>query len=226
MPAAAVFSSKAAVAYAELRSRILAGELAPDGRLAQEELAHAMGMSITPLREAIRQLASEGLVTVVAHRDVRVSGVSADEARSLLEVRLSLEPAATRLAAERRDDEDLQRIAELAERLLPVNRRTGDEAVAAHRDFHRAVYRACGNDIMVRMLDEVWDKSERYRRLGLDLPAGDEPRVADLEEHHELVRLLRAGDADAAERLARRHVAHSLSASVPAALAQRPPQPV
>jgi len=219
MAGPAVFSSKAAWAYAHLRRQILDGDLAPDARLAQEELAESLGMSVTPLREAVRLLASEGLLTVVAHRDVRVSAVSADEARDLLETRLSLEPAATRLAAERRDDEDLLRISEAAERLLPVNRQSGEEAVAAHRAFHAAVYRASHNEVMIRMLDDVWDKSDRYRRLGLALPGGDAPRTDDLREHHDLVALIRDGDADGAERLARRHVAHSLSATVPAALA-------
>lgn len=214
----AVFSSKAAVAYTELRRRILSGELAPMSRLAQDELAGSLGMSVTPLREAIRQLSSEGLVDVVAHRDVRVSAVSADEARNLLEARLALEPAATRLAALRRDDDDLKRIDAAAERLLPVNRQSGEEAVAAHRAFHAALYRASHNDVLTRLLDDVWDKSDRYRRLGLALPGGDEPRTDDLEEHHRLAALVRRGEAGAVEDLSRQHVAHSLSASVPAAL--------
>ncbi|GAB3598114.1 GntR family transcriptional regulator [Microbacterium tumbae] len=212
------------MAYAALRGRILDGQLAPGSRLAQDELAAGLGMSITPLREAIRQLASEGLVAVVAHRDVRVSTASASEASDLLETRLALEPSATRLAAARRDDEDLARMAEAAGRLVPVTREGGEHAVAAHRDFHRAVYLASRNDVMIRMLDDLWDKSDRYRRLGLALPGGDEPRIDDLQEHHELLALVRAGDEDGAEGLARRHVAHSLSASVPEALAHDDPQ--
>jgi DNA-binding GntR family transcriptional regulator len=173
-----------------------------------------MGMSITPLREAIRQLASEGLVVMAAHRDVRVAEVSADEARQLLQVRLALEPSATRLAAEQRTDESLSSMAAAAERLLPVNRQSGEEAIQAHSAFHRAVYGASGNRVMIRMLDDVWDKSDRYRRLGLSLPEGGTPRTRDLEQHHEILSLVTSGDGAGAERLARTHVEKSLAVAV------------
>ena len=213
MPPTAIFSSKGALAYAELRRLILTAELAPGARLSQDEFAESMGMSITPLREAVRQLASEGLVTMSPHRDVRVSAVSADEARQLLEVRLSLEPSATRLAAERRTDEQLRAMTEAADRLLPVNRRTGEEAIEAHRAFHQAVHAASGNDVMIRMLDDLWDKSDRYRRLGLTLPEGDAPRTQDLAQHHELLQLITDGDGTGAEELARAHIVQSLAAT-------------
>ncbi|WP_404437096.1 GntR family transcriptional regulator [Microbacterium aerolatum] len=218
MPPTAIFSSKGALAYAELRRLILTAELAPGARLSQDEFAESMGMSITPLREAVRQLASEGLVTMSPHRDVRVSAASADEARQLLEVRLSLEPFATRLAAERRTDAQLRAMTEAADRLLPVNRRTGEEAIEAHRAFHQAVHAASGNDVMIRMLDDLWDKSDRYRRLGLTLPEGDAPRTEDLKQHHELLGLITAGDGPGAEVLSRAHIAHSLASTVLAVL--------
>ncbi|WP_259062883.1 GntR family transcriptional regulator [Microbacterium sp. AK031] len=210
----AMFSSKAALAYSELRRLILTGELPPGVRLSQDELADSMDMSITPLREAIRQLGSEGLVVMAAHRDVRVSEVSADEARQLLQVRLALEPYATRLAAEHRTDESLSIMSTAAERLLPVNRQSGEEAIQAHRAFHRAVYVASGNRVMTRMLDEVWDKSDRYRRLGLSLPEGDSPRTRDLKQHHEILSVVTSGDGAGAERLARTHVEQSLAVTV------------
>src|SRR5262245_42994434 len=101
MSSANVFSSKGEVAYAELRGRILSGALRPGSRLEQNELAGDLGMSLTPLREAIRRLSSEGLIHLDAHRDARVAGMSAAEARQLFEVRLSLDPTAARYAAQR-----------------------------------------------------------------------------------------------------------------------------
>ena len=85
-----VFSSKSDVAYHELRRMILSGELAAGSRLAQYVLAEQLGMSITPLREAIRRLNSEGLIELDNHKDARVSTISAPEARELFEVRLAL----------------------------------------------------------------------------------------------------------------------------------------
>ena len=89
-----VFSSKSDVAYHELRRMILGGELPAGSRLAQYVLAEQLRMSITPLREAIRRLSSEGLIELDNHKDARVSTISAPEARELFEVRLALDPAA------------------------------------------------------------------------------------------------------------------------------------
>ncbi|MFJ5838015.1 GntR family transcriptional regulator [Streptomyces shenzhenensis] len=215
------FLSKSDLAYAELRSQILSGSLAAGSRLAQYDLAESLNMSITPLREAIRRLSSEGLVTVETHRDVRVSAMNSDEARQLFEVRLSLDPTAAELAAARRTDADIAAMRAAVESLLPVTRQWGEEALTAHRTFHRTVYRASHNDVLIRLLDDLWDKSDRYRRLGLELPPGDEPRTRDLEEHHRLVEFIVDREADRAARLMRDHISHSLTASAISALEDR-----
>lgn len=216
-----VFSSKGSLAYSELRQLILSGNLEPGSRISQYELAEKMQMSITPLREAIRRLSSEGLISMDTHRDSRVATMSASEARQLLEVRLSLEPSATELAAHRRTDADIAAIHAAAEKLLPVTRVWGEDAIIAHREFHRAVYVASHNDVMIKLLDDLWDKSDRYRRIGLELPSGEEPRTIDLKQHHQLVDLVVAGDGLAAAELARTHIANSLTALVTGALAER-----
>jgi DNA-binding GntR family transcriptional regulator len=221
MTSANVFSSKSDVAYAELRRLILAGALPPGSRLAQYELAGAMNMSITPLREAIRRLSSEGLIDLETHRDARVASMSATEARQLFEVRLSLDPSAAALAAQRRTDTDIAAMRAAVARLLPVTRAWGEEALTAHRAFHRALYLASHNDVMIRMLDDLWDKSDRYRRVGLELPPGDEPRTRDHREHHELFDLIVAGDATGAAALMHEHIERSLTSSAIDALEKR-----
>ncbi|WMI56486.1 GntR family transcriptional regulator [Streptomyces rochei] len=216
-----LFVSKSDYAYAELRGQILSGALPAGTRLAQYDLAESLNMSITPLREAIRRLSSEGLVTVETHRDVRVSTMSSDEARQLFEVRLSLDPTAAELAARRRTDEDIAVMRSAVARLLPVTRQWGEEALTAHRAFHQALYRASHNDVLIRLLDDLWDKSDRYRRLGLELPPGDEPRTRDLQEHHQLVDLVEDGRAAEAAQLMRDHITHSLTATAISALEDR-----
>jgi DNA-binding GntR family transcriptional regulator len=180
-----------------------------------------MQMSITPLREAIRRLSSEGLITMDTHRDSKVADMSAAEARELLEVRLSLEPSATELAAYRRTDADVALIRAAAEKLLPVTPVWGEDAIIAHRDFHRAVYTASHNATLIKLLDDLWDKSDRYRRIGLELPSADEPRTIDLNQHHQILELVIAGDGPGAADLARTHIANSLTASVTGALQER-----
>lgn len=216
-----VFSSKGALAYGELRRRIVSGELAPGSRLSQYELAEELGMSITPLREAIRRLASEDWVEMDTHRDVRVAPMSSDEARELLEARFSLEPAATELAAARRTERDIEAMRAAADALLPVTRTWGEDAIIAHRDFHRSIYVASHNNVMIRLLDDLWDKADRYRRIGLELPAGAEPRTLDLNQHFELLELVIAGDGAAAAELERTHIRNSLGAAVTGTLEHR-----
>jgi DNA-binding GntR family transcriptional regulator len=216
-----VFSSKGGLAYTELRRRITSGELPPGSRLSQYDLADELGMSITPLREAIRRLASEEWVEMDTHRDVRVAPMSADEARQLLEVRYSLEPSATELAALRRTDREVAAMRAAADDLLPVTRTWGEDAIAAHRAFHRAIYVASHNTVMIRLLDDLWDKADRYRRIGLELPAGAEPRTIDLNQHYELLELVIKGDSAAAADLVRAHIRNSLGAKVTGALEDR-----
>lgn len=209
-----VFSSKGDVAYSELRRRILLGDLAAGSRVAQYELAKAMDMSITPIREALRRLSSEGLVELDAHRDVRVAGVSAAEGRELLEIRVAIEPMAVALAAARRTDADLAAMRAAAATLLPVTRQWGEDAIVAHSAFHRAVYLASHNVSMIRLLDDLWAKSDRYRRLGLELPPGNEPRTVDHRQHGEILDLVIAQDAEGAAALTRTHIENSLTGAV------------
>ena len=106
---AELYSTKSDFAYLTLRHRILSGEFAPGQVLNQATLARTIGISTTPLREALRRLKSEGLVELGAHRDARVTDLSAEEARDLLEIRRSLDPLAAALAAERRTTADITR---------------------------------------------------------------------------------------------------------------------
>ncbi|WP_226967248.1 FCD domain-containing protein [Streptomyces phaeolivaceus] len=93
------------------------------------------------------------------------------------------------------------------------------------RAFHETVYRASHNDILIRLLEDLWDKSDRYRRLGLELPPGDEPRTRDLEEHHRLVDLIADHRAERAAQLMRDHITHSLSTTAIGALEDREGRP-
>ncbi|MBD3007101.1 GntR family transcriptional regulator [Streptomyces sp. 5-10] len=89
--------------------------------------------------------------------------MNSDEARQLFEVRLSLDPTAAELAATRRTDDDIAALRAAVDNLLPVTRQWGEEALTAHRTFHQALYRASHNDILIRLLDDLWDKSDRHR---------------------------------------------------------------
>ncbi len=203
--------TKADYAYGEVRERIMSGALPQGATVSQEALAAELNVSTTPLREAMRRLASEGLVLLDAHRDARVAPLTAVEARSLFEIREQLDPLAVRLAAERRDDADTASIREAAASLEPLDAGSGLAALEAHRAFHTALYRASHNDLLIGLLDGLWDKADRYRRAALETRE-DSPddRARVQAEHQAMMTAVLDGDPDAAERHMRSHVANSL----------------
>lgn len=192
------YNSKADAAYAAIRSRILDGTLVASEALNQEQLAAQLGVSTTPLREALRRLESEGLVLVQPHRDVVVAPLDADEMVSLYEVREVLDSFAARLAAERYDERDQSEM-EAASRQL---RDPQIDPVDANRAFHAALYRASHNEVLIGLLDKLWDKSDRYRRAISGIARDD----SVVQSHVELLHTVLKRDADRAYQLMREHI--------------------
>jgi DNA-binding GntR family transcriptional regulator len=223
---AGLYATKSDFAYTRIREGILSGELAPGTVLQQSLLAKTYGISTTPLREALRRLKSEGLVELDAHRDARVAPLTAEEARDLLEVRLSLDPLAAALAAERRTRDDIVRVRELVKLVKPLQSNPGMYELGSHRAFHQAVYEASHNDLLVSTLDSLWDKADRYRRLGLEVVRSQQERDAKDREHHELVEAVVSGDADRAAEVMRQHISTSLGARAATRLGAAPTQPL
>ena len=207
--------TKSEYAYGAVRERILSGALPHGAPVSQEALAAELAVSTTPLREAMRRLAAEGLVVLDAHRDARVAPLTADEARDLVEVRRQLDPLAVRLAAERRTDADRDLIRTAAASLEPLDAGSGPAELEAHRAFHGALYRASQNPLLIGLLDGLWDKSDRYRRAALEMsddPSDDRARVR--AEHEAMMTAVLDGDPEAAEEQMRRHVSGSLGRRV------------
>lgn len=194
----------AEAAAAELQEAILAGELEPGAPLRLEDLARSLGMSISPVREAVRRLETLGLAVHVPHRGARVAELAIDDLRDTYEVRLALETLAVRRAAERIGDEDAARCRGLLDAYAEAHRR-GDprEARRAHTDFHLTLYAASGSDWLVRLIRPAWENCERYRALSLSGRSLDQRR----EEHEAILDACVRHDPDeAAERL-RLHLA-------------------
>jgi DNA-binding GntR family transcriptional regulator len=204
--------TKSDVAYARVRELILSGELQPGSVLNQATLARDIGVSTTPLREALRRLKEQGLVELDAHRDARVARLDAEEARDLLEVRLSLDPMAASLAAQRRTSQDLAEIRAALSGLESLPPDPTPSQLMAHRRFHAAVYRASHNARLVTMLDGLWDAADRYRRHGLQIERSDAEREKKAREHVLLVQAVVEGDAATAEEVMRAHVRTSTGA--------------
>jgi DNA-binding GntR family transcriptional regulator len=211
-PSAPGFTTKSDLAYTRVRGLILSGELAPGAVLPQAALAQTIGISTTPLREALRRLKQEGLVELDAHRDARVRPLDADEARDLLELRGSLEPLAASLAALRRTDDELADVRAALNGLEGLSSRPSASELESHHRFHAAIHRASHNALLVEILDGLWVKTDRYRRHGLEAGRSEEERDSRATEHRLLFEAVRDNDPDAAAELMRRHVEASLGA--------------
>jgi DNA-binding GntR family transcriptional regulator len=214
-------ATKSELAYARVREMVLGGELEPGAVLNQAVLARQIGISTTPLREALRRLAQQGLVELGAHRDARVAPLDAAEARDLVELRQDLDPLAAGLAAQRRTAADLAEMAHSLARLESLPEDPSPAQLAGHRRFHAAIYRASHNAVLVATLDGLWDKTDRYRRHALRAGRSDEEAAQRAEEHRLLVEAVSDRDAAAATELMRRHVETSLAARAAGRLAAR-----
>ena len=154
----------AEAALERLREAIIMGELTPGTPLRLEDLARQLGMSISPIREAVRQLEALGLAEHVPHHGAKVMALDVEELRELFAIRLVLEGMAVRRAAELLEPED----EEHARKHLTAYdeaRRRGDirAAVRAHGAFHFALYDAARSAWLLRLIRPAWDSCERYR---------------------------------------------------------------
>jgi DNA-binding GntR family transcriptional regulator len=206
------FATKSELAYTHIRGLILSGDLQPGAVLPQAALAQTIGISTTPLREALRRLKQEGLVDLDAHRDARVRPLDAAEARDLLELRGSLDPLAASLAAQRRTEADLIDLRAALDGLEALPTHPSAAELESHHRFHGAIHRASHNALLVEILDGLWVKTDRYRRHGLEAARTQDERNARATEHRQLFEAVRDGDGETAAELMRRHVESSLGA--------------
>lgn len=197
--------TKAEHAYHELRARILSGDLAPGAVVSSEALAAQLGLSATPIREALRRLAADHLVVLSAHRDVRIKTLSRAEIAGLYAVRRSLDAMAASLACEHAADEELGAPAAL---LAHQRRRPSHpEQLTDNRAFHRSIYSRCGNEVLVELLDSLWDRTDRYRLLLLQ----PRHRATEAErQHREMAKAFSERDAATLVSVLEAHTAGSL----------------
>jgi DNA-binding GntR family transcriptional regulator len=195
------------LAYERIRSLVVEGEILPGARLGQVELAEQLGISRTPVREALRRLTGEGLVEFLPNRGFRAAGLGLDEVLRRLEVRLLLEPGIARLAAERRTGEHLAELEAAIEREEAAATR-----IAAHdasREFHLVLARATGNPELVSVFGSLWIV-EIGRRLLAARAATSDWQGVDASEHRALAAAIRARDGDRAAALMADHVREAL----------------
>jgi DNA-binding GntR family transcriptional regulator len=207
-------ASRTEVVLEEIRRGILTRELLPGQPLVEAELAQRLGVSKTPVREALKVLSNSGLVTFSPYKGASVCVVDAALAQSVYDVRLVLEPEAVRRTVELRDPALLEDAADaLKEASTAIADRDQAELSLLNRRFHRALYSGCGNPLLVNILDDLKDRAALISIVGWE---ANPSWRREWTEHKAILAAAKKGDAEGAADLLRQHIAEFLERIVEA----------
>jgi DNA-binding GntR family transcriptional regulator len=194
-------------AYQVLHGMIVRGQLAPGERLREPELCTRLGISRTPLREAIKRLASEGLVTLRRHRNAVVTPIDAQELEHLFEVEAGLESMAIGLAVERITNTEIRHLEALQERLERLmGKGDRDTYFELNQRIHAMLVAGAKNPVLEDTHRHLLGRLERARYLAL---GRFERWQESTREHRDILEALKARDGELAKRLLTEHVQHT-----------------
>ena len=188
---------------AELRAAILSGDHEPGARIRQDDLAEQYGASRLPVREALRILQAEGLVTLVANTGAWVSRLTLADCEEMYRVRERVEPLLLTFSLPALDAAAIDRLAALAEQMEVA--RDVEEFLRLDREFHLGSYAGADTALLGDLVVGLWNRTQHYRRAfsGIARIEGDR---SIHHEHHLLVAALRRADAEEAERVLTSHI--------------------
>ncbi|NLP43336.1 MAG: GntR family transcriptional regulator [Peptococcaceae bacterium] len=184
-----------------LREAIINGVLEPGERLMEIQLAEELGVSRTPIREAIRKLELEGFVVMTPRKGAYVAGVSYKDIKDVFEIRAALEGLAAGLAAEKITDEELEQL----ERVLHYEKEPDnlEDMIQSDTDFHALLYKASRNEKLIGILGNLREQIQRYRATSLAVPGRVRYAIA---EHRDIVDAIARHDVKEAQALATAHI--------------------
>ena len=196
------------VVFNTLRQAILRGELKPGERLMEIQLANKLGVSRTPIREAIRKLELEGLVLMIPRKGAEVAEITEKNMLDVLEVRRALEELAVKLACERITEEEIQELKDAADAFQKILSEKDITKIAeADEAFHDVIFKSTGNDRLIQLLNSLREQMYRYR---LEYLKREEYHPQLLEEHQQIIdRITRKDQSEAAE-LIDRHIGNQV----------------
>lgn len=186
-----------------LREQILSGAMAPGERIRQEDLAEEFGASRIPVREALRMLVTDGLVTMVSNQGAWVSSLSQSECIEQYLIRERIEPLLLRESMPHLDSADIARLEALTSEMETCT----DVAsfMRLDREFHLLAYSAAPNGTLAEIIHRLWNTTQHYRRAYSEMVRGTSLDVTHLE-HRLIVDAIGRGDAEDAERTLTGHI--------------------
>lgn len=193
--------SRGELAYAKLKEAIRAGQLKPGQRIRENEMAESLAMSRTPVREALRRLEADGLLTFAPYRGMVIAELDHQAVMELYQMREVLEGTAAGLAARHASEAEVA----ILKDLMAADRRSADprETAQHNRQFHGAVYRSAHNRYLLKTLNVLGDAMALLGMTTLSLTGRSDTAR---EEHAAIVHAIEGRDADAAEQAARHHI--------------------
>ena len=194
------------VAYEAIKQEILSNRLRSGEPLPLESFVAELGLSRTPLREAVLRLEKEGLVEVRPRMGTFVSHLNLREIQEMYEVRRELEGLAARLAAGRVDPARLAEVERALTAQSPTGKLDHQALSEAGQSLHRLIVESCGNLVLARFIRSLQDHFTRFRSLSLALP---EKIQASHREHLQILKALKQGDGAKAEKLIHDHFEHA-----------------
>ena len=199
-------------AFEKIKEAIIKGHFKPGEKLVEQTLAQEMGVSRTPVREAIRRLEAEGFVVSIPRKGVVVSRADKEEIVQLYSIRAELEGLAARWAIENADEDDMRKLDEAISR-MEETAASGDldGVVQSNALFHDAIAQASKSRILCTLLKPLQDNIQRFRFQSLHLPGRPE---AALAEHKEIVAAIKEKKAEEADRLLKEHLQNACAAAL------------
>ncbi|NLW58756.1 MAG: GntR family transcriptional regulator [Firmicutes bacterium] len=209
--------------FETLREAIIKGQLAPGERLMELQLAEELGVSRTPIREAIRKLELEGLVLMVPRKGAYVATFSMKDVVEVFEIRGALEGLAAALAAERITDEELEELQrQLVKSSELIEQADLNGMVEVDTGFHQILYQASRNQRLAQIINNLRDQIQRFRQTSLSYPGR---MKSALEEHREIVDAISARDPELARRLAQEHIENAENSMMQVIRQEKPNAP-
>ena len=198
------------VVFNTLREAILKGELQPGERLMELQLASQLGVSRTPIREAIRMLEQEGLAVTVPRKGAEVARMTLKEMEDVLEVREALDELAVRIACEKITPDQIVRLKETGQSFAESTKNGNLKALAENDEaFHDIIYAATENQKLINLLENLRQQIYRYR---VEYLKNIRNYPALIQEHNEIIAALEAGDKEAVASAMYRHVENQATA--------------
>ena len=192
------------VVFNTLRDGILRGELEPGERLMEVHLARKLGVSRTPIREAIRKLELEGLVQMIPRKGAVVASITEEDLRDVLEVRKVLECLAVELACQKRTEQDMVELKDALEGFRrEMHSRNPSKIAVRDVAFHDVIYRITDNRRLIQILNNLREQMYRYR---LEYIKDEKKRMTLVSEHMDIVSAIENRNAEAAKAAITLHI--------------------